>query len=46
MTDSDLFLGDVPGRSPVAVPGDGNCLFYSLSVAMTGKLCLAKEFRV
>ena len=41
-----MFLGDTPGRSPVAVPGGGNCLFYSLSVAMTGKLCVAKEFRV
>lgn len=46
ITDSGLCLGKVAGGSPVVVPGDGNCLFYSLSVAMTGELYQANEFRV
>ncbi|XP_028408817.1 vertnin-like [Dendronephthya gigantea] len=44
---SDILMkaGGVVGRSPLVVPGDANCLFYSLSVAMTGKYS-SKEFRV
>lgn len=36
----------IPGKSPMSVPGDGNCFFNSLSVALVGNLSLVDELRV
>ena len=36
----------VPGKSPIYVSGDGNCLYNAISMALFGHEGLAKELRV
>ena len=41
-----MFLGGFLTRLPAKVPGDGNCLFHALSIAIAGDTSLTTELRV
>ena len=41
-----MFLGGFLTRLPAKVPGDGNCFFHALSIAIAGDTSLTTELRV